>query len=89
MEYLCTPSVQNDKVVSVNIRASETDGTNRVDTDQNWLIAEEDQKALSSWSQSDLDAVTAAATTHYGWVALLSAQLEVVRAKPKQDKFNF
>ena len=100
MEYSCTPEVLNNKVVSVNISATETNGTDTnlicgpetitVWTGNHvWPIAAADQKALSAWSQSDLDAVTAAATAQLGWVAYLNAELSGLAAKPKKGKFNF
>ena len=90
MEYSCIPLVLNEKVVSINISATETNGSDIITTpSQNWPIATGDQKALSAWSQSDLDTVTAAAASQYGWVAFLDAELTVIASTPKQGKFNF
>ena len=90
MEYSCTPQVLNNKVVSVNVSATETNGTDTVWTGNHvWPIAAADQKALSAWSQSDLNAVTAAAAAQHGWAAYLNAELSGLAAKPAKGKFNF
>ncbi len=92
MEYSCTPQVLNNKVVSVNISATETnaDETLKAWTGNHvWPIAVADQKAPSAWTQSDLDAVTAAAAAEHGWAAYLNAELSALAVKPKKGKFNF
>ena len=80
----------SDKVVSITIGAIEVDGEYSADIEKSCSIAEAEQKLLTDWTESDIDAFCTSTATEQGWQAILDANIETQKEeKPVASFFPF
>ena len=69
------PVVVGGNVVSINLGATEVDGVYTAYVDANVAIPAEEQKALESWTQEELDTFSTTAATNENFTSILANQI--------------
>ena len=83
------PFVKNNKVVSIVIGATETDGDYSAYIDTVCQIDEADQKALSAWTESELSDFCDECAEDHNWQATLDAAIQGKKDAPVPESFPF
>ena len=83
------PFIKDGKVVSIVVGATETDGDHSAYIDTVCHIDEADQKALSDWTEDELDAFLSACAVDKDWESVLSGQIQARKDAPISGEFVF
>ena len=83
------PFVKNNKVVSIVVGATETDGAYSAYIDLICQIDEADQKALSAWTESEVSDFCDACAVEQDWQATLDNQIQALKDAPVPESFPF
>ena len=83
------PLVKDNKVVSIVVGATETDGDYSAYIDLDCLIDAADQKALSAWTESEVSDFCDACAVEHDWQASLDNQIQVQKDAPVSGVFPF
>ena len=83
------PFVKDNKVVSIVVGATEVDGDYSAYIDIVCQIDEEDQKALSAWTESEVDDFCDECAEDHDWQTILGAQIQSKKDAPVPESFPF
>jgi hypothetical protein len=83
------PFVKDSKVVSIVVGATEVDGDYSAYIDRVCQIDEEDQKALSAWTESEVDDFCDECAEDHDWQATLNAAIQGKKDAAVPEKFPF
>ena len=83
------PFVKDNKVVSIVVGATETDGAYSAYIDRVCPIDAADQKALSAWTESEVSDFCDACAVEHDWQAILDNQIQAQKDAPAPESFPF
>ena len=83
------PFVKDNKVVSIVVGATEVDGDYSAYIDTVCQIDEEDQKALSAWTESEVDDFCDECAEDHDWQTALDSQIQSKKDAPVPESFPF
>ena len=83
------PFVKNDKVVSIVVGAMETDGDYSAYIDRSCPIDAADQKALSAWTESEVDDFCDECAEDHDWQTILDSRIQSKKDDPAPERFPF
>ena len=83
------PFVKDNKVVSIVVGATEVDGDYSAYIDRVCQIDEEDQKALSAWTESEVDDFCDECAEEHNWQETLDNQVQAKSNAPVPESFPF
>ena len=83
------PFVKDNKVVSIVVGATEIDGDYSAYIDASCSIDEADQKALSAWTESEVDDFCDECAEDHDWQTALDSQIQSKKDAPVPESFPF
>ena len=83
------PFVKDNKVVSIVVGATEVDGDYSAYIDMGCQIYEADQKALSAWTESEVDDFCDNCAEDNDWQTALDSQIQSKKDAPVPESFPF
>lgn len=83
------PFVKDNKVVSIVVGATEVDGDYSAYIDTVCQIYEADQKALSAWTESEVDDFCDECAEDNDWQTVLDNQVQAKKDAPVPESFPF
>mgnify|MGYP003139442321 CR=1 FL=1 len=83
------PFVKDNKVISIVVGATEVDGDYSAYIDTPCSIDEVDQKALSEWTSSELDAFCSQCAVDHNWQEMLDSSIQSQKDSPVAEQFPF
>jgi len=83
------PFVKDNKVVSIVVGATEVDGDYSAYIDRSCPIDAADQKALSAWTESEVDDFCDECAEHHNWQEILDTAIQGKKDAAVPEKFPF
>ena len=83
------PFVKDSKVVSIVVGATEVDGDYSAYIDTSCPIDAADQKALSAWTESEVDNFCDDCAEEHDWQTVLDHEVQAKKDAPVPESFPF